>query len=105
MKLYVIDRNTRAKRYLNVTAPDRASLRKAMGKSSFVLHGTPYLVADVLAEPSTDSTAVGGLLGGVIGAAGGAPGVIIGGILGALIGKDQTEKEQLQVTAFNGSPV
>lgn len=103
MKLYVIDKNTQTKTYLRVTAPNRIALRSALGKSSFVLNGNPYTVRDVLAEPSTDSAAVGGLLGGVIGAAGGAPGVIIGGLLGALIGKDQADKEQLQATAFNGS--
>lgn len=103
MKLYVIDKNTKTKTYLRVTAPDRTALRNALGNNVFVLNGKPYSVSDVVAEPSADGAAVGGLLGGVIGAAGGAPGVVIGGLLGAFIGKDQTDKEKLQATAFNGS--
>jgi hypothetical protein len=103
MKLYVIDKRTKTKTYLRVAAPDRVTLRNMLGNQFFEIAGNHYSVAEVIAEPSTDSTAVGGLLGGVIGAAGGAPGVIFGGILGAIIGKGQTEKEQREAAAFNGS--
>ncbi|MBA3022719.1 MAG: hypothetical protein KKB48_09665 [Gammaproteobacteria bacterium] len=103
MKLYVIDKHTNTKTYLRVSAADRATLRGVLGNQYFVINGNQYSVSDVQAEPSTDSTAVGGLLGGVIGAAGGAPGVVIGGILGALIGQGQTEKEQREASSFNGS--
>lgn len=103
MKLYVLDKRTKNKTYLRLSAPDRATLRNVIGNQFFVIDGNHYSIAEVVAEPSTDSTAVGGLLGGVIGAIGGAPGVLLGGIIGAIIGQGQTEKEQQEAASFNGS--
>lgn len=105
MKLFIIDKNSRKKTYLRVTAPNRRELTKALRTATFVVGKNTYTVNEVTAEPSADSAAVGGLLGGVIGAAGGAPGVIIGGLLGAAIGQNQTQKEVKDAAVFNGSIV
>lgn len=103
MKLYIFDKRTKQKSYLRVVAPDRKELSRILGASMFVMDGSYYSVNEVHAEPSTDSTAVGGFLGGLIGVLGGAPGVIIGGMLGAIIGQNQTEKEKKEAELFNGS--
>lgn len=103
MKLYVLDKRTNQKTYLRVVAPDRIQLSRILGAPRFLIGKNIYTVYDVSAEPSSDSTAVGGFLGGLIGAVGGAPGVFIGGLLGVLIGQNQTNKENKEAEIFNGS--
>ncbi len=103
MKLFIIDKVKNQKTYLRAVATNRKELSRSLGASLFSINGNLYSVNDVHAEPSSDSTTVGGLLGGIIGAAGGAPGVLVGGALGALIGQSQTEKERKEAEVFNGS--
>lgn len=103
MKLYVIDKKNNKKIFLRAVAQNRQALAKKLGANAFKANGVTYYVSDVVAEKGSDNTAIGMLVGGVIGALGGGPGVAAGGIIGALLGKGQDEKEEAEVSQFNGS--
>jgi outer membrane lipoprotein SlyB len=103
MKLYIVDKITKEKTYLQLVAPDKTEFSKKIGGQVFFVNGNTYSVNDVTAEPTTDSAAVGGLLGGFVGSVGGAGGVILGGLLGAIIGQSQGDKDQKEAERFNGS--
>jgi hypothetical protein len=103
MKLYVIDRDSRQKKYLNAIAQNRKSLLPEAQQQTIAVDGHIYEISEVKAEPEEDSTAVGGLIGGIIGALAGGPGVIIGGVIGAAIGKAQLEKQKKEAEIFNRS--
>ena len=105
MKLYIVDKSTKEKTYLQLVAPDKTEFSKKIGGTAFFFNGNTYSVNEVQAEPTTDSTAVGGLLGGFVGSVAGAGGVVLGGLLGAIIGKSQADKEQKEAERFNGSHV
>ena len=105
MKLYIIDKITKEKIYLQLVAPDKTEFSEKIGGQVFFFNGNNYSVNEVRAEPTTDSAAVGGLLGGFIGSVGGAGGVILGGLLGAAIGQSQADKEKKEAERFNGSHI
>ena len=103
MKLYIVDKSTKQKVYLQQIATDKKELSQKIGGSVFFINGTTYTVNEVQAESTTDSAAFGGLLGGFVGSVGGAGGVLLGGLLGAMIGKSQADKEKNEAERFNGS--
>lgn len=103
MKLYVIDKRSNAKTYLNIVAHDRKALAKAAGSEAIVVNGSVYRLSEVKAEPEVGAPAVGGLIGGILGALAGGGGVLVGGLIGAAIGQSQLAKEERESAIFNGS--
>lgn len=105
MKLYVIDKISNSKKYLNAFAHSRSALHRSTNSDSIIVDGQTYHLSEIKAEPEEDSTAVGGLIGGVIGAIAGGPGVLFGGLIGAAVGRSQFEKEKKEADIFNGSDI
>lgn len=103
MKLYVVDKVNNGKIFLRAAAPSRQALAQQLGGRIFKVNEVTYTIHDVVAEKSSDNTAIGMLVGGVIGALGGGAGVAAGGVIGAFLGKEQDKKEEAEVAQFNGS--
>ena len=105
MRLYVKDPETRARVHLQIVARNRQELVAALGDNTFEVQGKKYSVDEVMAESSSDNTAISALIGGVIGMIGGGAGIAVGGLLGGIIGKSQAEKENAEAEAFNRSSI
>tara|TARA_B110000240_G_C13253298_1_gene348425 strand:- start:170 stop:529 length:360 start_codon:yes stop_codon:yes gene_type:complete len=103
MKLYVKDPSTGEKIFLDRISATRHELTLQLGSTAFNVNGRYFSVDDVLAEKSSDSTALGMVVGGLIGLLGGAPGVLIGGAIGGALGNSGDSEEQKKVDLFNGS--
>lgn len=103
MKLYVKDPNSGEKIYLDKNAATRRDLALQLGSRAFNVNGRYFSVDQVLAEKSTDSTALGMVIGGALGLIGGTPGVLIGGALGGALGNSGDSEEKRKVDVFNGS--
>jgi len=102
MRLFVIDPDTKEKRYLKLNAVSRQDLRKSIGQKNFKIGEHCYTVNDVKAE-SSQKTAPTMALGGVIGVAGGVLGVLAGVAIGALVGSSSENSDQKRADFFNGS--
>jgi hypothetical protein len=102
MKLFVIDKESKRKIYLNVLASDRNELANIIGSPKFIVKGEKYHVNEVFAEPE-NNTAAGALIGGLVGVLGGPIGVLLGGTLGGIIGNNSDKKEKTLVEKFNNS--
>lgn len=105
MKLFVRDKTSRKKIYLNILASTRSELAYIIGSNWFSLKRQQYHVHEVIAERSNNSTATGAVVGGLIGVLGGPVGVIIGGALGGALGNENDKTEIVKVTRFNKSKV
>lgn len=102
MRLFVIDPNTKEKKYLKLNAASRQDLRKSIGQKDFRIGEHCYSVNDVKAEV-LQKTAPTMALGGVIGVAGGVFGVLAGVAIGALVGSSSENSDQRKADLFNGS--
>ena len=102
MRLYVQDRQTGKKTYIQNTAKTRQELAQSLGSSRLKVNDKVYSVNSVLAE-SDNKTAPAMALGGVIGVMCGVPGVVLGGLIGGLLGKSNDDEDQKKVNEFNGS--
>jgi hypothetical protein len=105
MKLFVWDKISGTKIYLNILASTRSELAKIIGSTWFSLHGQQYHVHEVIAETDSNSTVAGALIGGLIGVLGGPIGVLIGGALGGALGNENDKTEIYKVSRFNQSRV
>ena len=103
MKLFVVDQSTGQKIYLKQSAGNRRALANLIGATHFTVNNQHFTVHDVIAEKSSDSTAIGMVVGGALGLLGGAPGVVLGGVLGGVLGKNSDDKEKQEADLFNGS--
>ncbi|MEI9918946.1 MAG: hypothetical protein WDO14_09115 [Bacteroidota bacterium] len=105
MKLYVHDKNTKVKSYLDIVAPTRGELARTIGSGWFSLLGNQYHVHEVIAESSENNLTAGAIVGGIIGLIGGPLGVIIGGSLGGALGNESDKGEANKVHRFNSSSI
>lgn len=105
MKLYVTDPKSGEKIYLDRNAATRRELASQIGSGAFNVNGIYFTVNEVLAEKSTDSTALGMVIGGALGLVGGTPGVLIGSVIGGALGNTGDVEEKRKVDLFNGSLV
>lgn len=105
MKLFVRDKISGTKIYLNILASTRSELAHIIGSTWFSLHGQQYHVHEVVAETESNSTAAGAVVGGLIGILGGPVGVLIGGALGGALGNENDKTEAGKVSRFNQSRV
>lgn len=103
MKIYIEDKETKEKIYLNVKANTRSELAKQLGSKRFKAKNKMYYVNQVRAERGSDNTSAGMILGGVLGLFGGPVGMAVGGALGTILGKEQDQKELKEVEEFNRS--
>lgn len=105
MRLYVTDKETGERIYLQIWAKNRKDLFSSVGAESFQVNGKQFLIEDVNAEIGSDNTAISAAVGAFIGLIGGTPGVIIGGILGGLLGNEKTKEQQHEADEFNRSKI
>ena len=105
MKLFVRDKISNNKIYLNILAATRSELANVIGSPWFSLHGQQYHVHEVVAETDSNSTAAGAVVGGLIGILGGPIGVLIGGALGGALGNESDKTETNSVLRFNQSRI
>lgn len=105
MKLYVQNPDSGEKIYLDRNAATRRDLALQLGSAAFNVNGRYFSVNHVLAEISTDSTALGMVIGGALGLIGGTPGVLIGSAIGGALGNSGDSEEKKKVELFNGSAV
>lgn len=103
MKLYVINKETKDKKYLNIIARSRDELKAKLNSQALIIDGETYRISEVNAEADTNTALAGGILGGALGAIAGGPGVFIGGLIGAAIGSSQIQKDKKESEEFNGS--
>jgi hypothetical protein len=103
MKLYVINPENGGKTYLNRSCSTRRELAIQLGGNAFNVDGKYYSVNDVLAEKSSDSTAIGLVIGGALGLIGGTPGVLLGSAIGGALGNGNDSEEKKKVEIFNRS--
>lgn len=107
MKLFVEEKvnnkKTGQKLYLDKIAPTKKDLVEFLGKKEFFINDEKYFVSQVIAEKSSDNTALGMVIGGVLGLVGGAIGVAAGGAIGGVLGRDSDIKEDEKVKIFNRS--
>lgn len=102
MRLYVIDKKTKNKIYLDIDSTTRSELSVRIPKRRFNVEGMDYSIDEIKAEKSTNKTALSMAIGGVVGLVGGTVGVVAGGVLGGIVGRIQDIKETAAVNAFNG---
>ena len=105
MKLYVRDKHSNEKIFLNITASNRRELARVIGNQWFTLNNYEYHVHEVVAESSNNTTVAGTVVGGLIGVLGGPVGVLIGGALGGVLGNESDKSESAIVNRFNQSLV
>jgi hypothetical protein len=105
MKLFVRDKISNNKIYLNIHAWTRSELANVIGSSWFSMHEQQYHVHEVVAESDSNSTVAGAFVGGLIGILGGPIGVLIGGALGGALGNESDKTEIKSVSRFNQSRV
>jgi len=105
MKLFVRDKASNNKIYLNTLASTRSELANVIGSPWFSLHGLQYHVHEVIAESDSNGTATGAVVGGIIGILGGPFGILIGGALGGALGNEGDKSESSNVLRFNQSRV
>ncbi len=105
MKLYVKDPDTGEKIFLDRSALTRHELALQLGSTAFNVNDKYFSVNNVLAEKSTDSTAMGMVIGGLLGLLGGTPGVLLGGVIGGALGNSGDSEEKKKVDLFNGSAI
>lgn len=103
MKLFVKDPDSGEKIYLDRNSATRRELSIQIGSNAFNVNGKYFSVNDVLAEKSSDSTALGMVIGGALGLIGGTPGVLIGSAIGGALGNSGDAEEKRRVDLFNGS--
>ena len=104
MKLYIINRRSDQRIYLNMLASTRGELANLIGSSWFNLDGEQYHVHHVVAESeNNNNTAAGAIVGGIIGLLGGPFGVLLGGALGGALGNEGDKSETQKVNYFNNS--
>lgn len=107
MKLFVEEKinnkKTGQKLYLDKVAPTKKELAEFLGKKEFFINDEKYFVSQVMAEKSSDNTALGMVIGGVLGLVGGTIGVVAGGAIGGALGRDSDIKENEKVNVFNRS--
>ena len=103
MRLYVIDKKTKNKIYLDIDSTTRSELSVRIPKRRFNVEGMDYSIDEIKAEKSTNKTALSmAIICGVVGLVGGSVGVVAGGVLGGIVGRTQDIKETAAVNAFNG---
>lgn len=102
MRLYVEDRETGKKTYIQNTAKTRKELAQRLGSNRLKVNDKVYSVNAVSAE-SDNKTASAMAIGGVIGVMGGVPGVLLGGLIGGLLGKSNDDEDSKKVNEFNRS--
>lgn len=105
MKLYVHDKESGEKVYLNFVATSRSELATALGSPWFSVMGAIYHVHEVVAESNDNNTTAGAVVGGLIGLLAGPVGVLIGGALGGALGNENDKSETSKVNKFNSSRV
>jgi len=103
MKLFVEEKDTGKKLYLDKFALTKRELKELLGSKEFHINKDKYFVSQVKATQDSDNTALGMVLGGILGLIGGAGGVAAGGAIGGLLGKDSDIKERKKVENFNRS--
>lgn len=104
MKLYVNDKQTGERVYLNLTAPSRNELINKIGSHWFTINGQNFSVQEVYAENTDgDNTTSGTVVGGLVGILGGPLGIFLGGLLGGAIGNSSDNSEKERVKLFNNS--
>lgn len=103
MKLYVIQRNSSNKIYLNLTANTRKELENKIGSYEFYLGDTLYNVSEVKAEVLQDNPIAGGIIGATIGSVFGPVGLILGSGLGMLFSSGSNNSETSNAEYFNKS--
>lgn len=105
MKLFVKDRGTQGKIYLNVQAATRSELISIIGSQFFSVNGQPYHVNEVDAETDANNTASGAIVGGLIGLMAGPLGILAGGLIGGMLGNSGDKGEIQKVSNFKNSRV
>ena len=106
MRLYVKDKETNAKIFLNRIANTKQEFAKNIGTINININNKKFHVNEIKAESDTNNTVAKTMaLGGVLGILGGVEGVFIGGLIGGLLGRDSEEKDKLKVKRFNNSKV
>ncbi|MGV3598239.1 MAG: hypothetical protein ACO1PI_10255 [Bacteroidota bacterium] len=105
MKLFVIDKKSKQKIYIDTLANSRSELARRIGSPWFSLGGFQYHVNEVIAETTDNSTATGAVVGGLLGLLGGPVGVLFGGILGGALGNETDKTDTQNVNLFNNSRV
>lgn len=103
MKLYVIDKEDKAKVYINKVAGSREELRKLIGKDEFSVKGKVYHVTEVHAAKETNNSISGAIIGGALGLFAGPIGIALGGFTGAVLGQIENKRKSKHVHRFNQS--
>ena len=102
MRLYIKDKETGQKTYIQRVAKDRQQLVSLVGSERLKIKNKVYAVSSVKAEVG-QKTAQAVTIGGVVGIIGGVPGVLIGGLIGGLLGKNSENEDRAKVDVFNRS--
>ncbi len=102
MRLFVKDKDTGEKTYIQKVANSRGELAKLFGTDRIKVKNKIYSIDTVEAEADS-KTASAMALGGVIGVIGGVPGVLLGGLIGGLLGKNSDDEDEKKVNEFNRS--
>jgi len=105
MKLFVIDRTTQQKIYLNLIASTRHELVNLIGSPWFNLNGQDFHVNDVIAETNANNIAAGAIFGGLIGLLGGPIGILAGGLIGGMLGNEGDKGESQKVNYLNSDRI
>src|ERR1700752_362314 len=103
MRLFVIDKITKQKVYLDLNSPTRLALFQKLGAEHLYVNDKNFHLSEVLAEPGSNSSITGAVSGSLIGALGGPIGIIIGLGVGTLIGSGVQQEENTEVNTFNES--
>lgn len=103
MKLFVFDRNSQNKIYINLLASTRIQLADLLGSPIFTINNKQYHVNDVFAESDINNVLVGSVTGSVVGILGGPYGVAAGAVIGGYLGSKIDKTENEKITFFNNS--
>lgn len=100
MKLFVVDRQTKKKIFLDINARNRAELANRIGRT-FTVKGKRYTIHDVKASADNSNTVGGVVVGALFGILAGPGGVALGGAAGGLIGGAKVSDDKKRAQRFN----
>jgi uncharacterized protein YcfJ len=103
MKLFITDKTTQNKVYLNRIAPTKNELANLIGSPVFIISDKTYTVNDVKAESDINNTLAGFVTGSLIGILGGPYGIAAGALIGGYLGNQTDRTEESKVNRFNYS--